>query len=73
MGTTSSPDMFFDLSSLITQVDGLDHLVDPFQTDEVDLVVKRMPPDKAPGPDGFNGLFLKKCWQLINHTGPKEG
>ena len=21
--------------------------------------------DKAPGPDGFNGMFLKKCWPLI--------
>jgi len=33
--------------------------------EEVDLVVKRMPADKAPGPDGFNGRFLKKCWQFI--------
>ena len=21
--------------------------------------------DKAPGPDGFNGMFLKKCWHII--------
>jgi hypothetical protein len=28
-------------------------------------VVKRMPLDKAPGPDGFNDLFLKKCWHII--------
>jgi hypothetical protein len=24
-----------------------------------------MPPDKAFGLDGFNGLFLKKCWPVI--------
>jgi hypothetical protein len=24
-----------------------------------------MPSDKAPGPDGFNGLFMKRCWQII--------
>jgi hypothetical protein len=24
-----------------------------------------MPPDHAPGPDGFNGFFFKKCSHLI--------
>jgi retron-type reverse transcriptase len=43
----------------------MDSLASPFQTDEIDSIVKRMPTDKAPGPDGFNGLFLKKCWQLL--------
>jgi hypothetical protein len=28
---------------------------------EMDDVVKFMWPDRAPGPHGFNGLFLKNC------------
>ena len=24
-----------------------------------------MPADRAPGPDGFNGSFLKSCWHII--------
>ena len=24
-----------------------------------------MPVDKSPGPDGFNGHFLKSCWDII--------
>lgn len=32
---------------------------------EIDEVVNRMPIDRTPGPDGFNGLFMKKCWPLI--------
>jgi len=33
----------------------------------VDQVVKSLPSDKAPGPDGFNTDFVKKCWPLICH------
>ena len=26
-----------------------------------------MSADRAPGPDGFNGVFLKSCWHIIKH------
>jgi hypothetical protein len=45
----------------------LEDLAVPFTTEEMDKVVKVMPVDKAPGPDGFNGLFMKKCWHIIKH------
>jgi hypothetical protein len=54
--------MLFDLQCLIQSVtmSGLD---DPFGTEEIDVLVKELPIDKAPGPNGFKGLFIKKCWQ----------
>lgn len=67
MGTSSNPEMLFNLSDLIEPVSDLDTLVDPFQRDEIDQIVKRMPSDKAPGPDGFNAHFLKKCWHLLKN------
>ena len=33
----------------------------------MDNIIKFMPLDKDPGPDGFNGKFLKKCWHLIKY------
>ena len=36
-----------------------------FTNEEMDNIVKEMPPDKSPGPDGFNGTFLKKCWGTV--------
>jgi hypothetical protein len=33
----------------------------------MDDVIKRMPADHAPRPDGYNGLFLKKCWPIIQN------
>ena len=65
MGQSDGIDMKFDLPRLIKRVEGLDILTEPFSTEEMDLVVKEMTAHKAPGPDGFNGLFLKKCWPLI--------
>ncbi|KAM0867505.1 hypothetical protein ACQ4PT_041958 [Festuca glaucescens] len=38
----------------------------PFSADEVKKVVMDMPSDRAPGPDGFSGLFFKLCWDIIS-------
>ena len=65
MGLSEGIDMQFQLNDLFEVVPGLDSITVPFSREEMDLVVKQMPPDKSPGPDGFNGLFLKKCWPII--------
>jgi hypothetical protein len=39
----------------------------PFSEDEIWQAIRQMPHDKAPGPDGFTGLFFRKCWQTIQH------
>jgi hypothetical protein len=57
--------MQFDLAALLPKIEGLDDLTLPFLAKEMDEVVQNMPADRAPGPDGFNGLFLKKCWSII--------
>ena len=65
LGVPSDTIMLFDLTSFIQPRASLEELVEPFLPEEIDLIVKRMPTDKAPGPDGFNGLFLKKCWPIV--------
>lgn len=56
--------MLLDLSSLIHSVDLL-VLDTPFSKEEIDNAVKEMPSNHAPGPDGFNGFFMKRCWNII--------
>ena len=48
-----------ELANLISRVDGLEELSTDFSTKEIDEVIAHMPVDKAPGPDGFNGKFIK--------------
>jgi hypothetical protein len=64
MGQTLDPEMLFHLPSLIDShiIDGLP---DHYTHEDIDKVVKGMPMHKAPGPDGFNGEFYKKCWNII--------
>jgi hypothetical protein len=57
--------MHLDLPSLITPTSGLEELSLPFTKKEMDEVIRTMHADKAPGPDGFNGHFLKSCWNII--------
>jgi hypothetical protein len=58
-------DQDFNFSDYISPAQGLESLSEPFTHDEIDKVVSEMPGDKAPGPDGFSGLFLKVCWPII--------
>ena len=65
MGSSRGVSVRFDLDSIISPVNNLDALVSPFTNEEMDKVVQKMPVDKAPGPDGFNEMFLKRCWSII--------
>jgi hypothetical protein len=37
----------------------------PFTEDEVTATIRSMHKEKAPGPDGYIGIFFKECWSLI--------
>jgi hypothetical protein len=43
----------------------LDDLDMPFTEMELNNTIKGLPAEKAPGPDGYIGLFYKKCWDII--------
>ena len=66
LGCTEFTDMAYDLTSLLTQHD-LDHLDLDFSQEEIDLVIKSLPNSHAPGPDGFNGFFINKSWNIIKN------
>ncbi|XP_073355187.1 uncharacterized protein [Aegilops tauschii subsp. strangulata] len=61
LGRKTPYEMKFDLARIIKKVEGLDELTKPFTHEEIDKVVQEMPANRAPGPDGFNGCFLKSC------------
>ena len=65
MGVSFSTNDQVDLTSYLSVVPGLDNLADAFTDEEIDGIVKHLKPDKAPGPDGFTRLFIKRCWSVI--------
>ena len=60
LGKSINPTMLFNLDELIQSHD-LSDLNEPFTMDEIENVAKEFPTDRAPGPDGVNGMFLKKA------------
>jgi hypothetical protein len=58
--------MYFDLHSLLTNTENLEWLEEPFTKEEIDGIIHNIPSDKSPGPDGFNGDFLKKCRPTVS-------
>ena len=65
LGVTAFTGISFNLSELLHTDNDLSSLVASFDQAEIDLVVKSLPSDKAPGPDGFNTDFIKRCWPII--------
>ena len=57
MGTVKPIFLGNDILSIIPRVQGLDVLTRPFEVKEIEQVIRELPTDKAPGPDGFNGLL----------------
>jgi hypothetical protein len=50
----------------LPQLELLD-LCNRFTEDEVWCMIRDMPPDKAPGPDGFTTHFLQCAWHIIQY------
>ena len=51
--------MFFDLEALLQANVDLQFLEEPYTKEEIDSVVKQIPSDMPPCPDGFNADFLR--------------
>lgn len=65
IGTVCARERTINLDALDCPYFELESLDRPFSEIEVWNTIKEMPPDKAPGPDGFTGRFYKSCWSVI--------
>ena len=64
-GTPPVRDETLNWEALGLPLVNLDHLEVEFSEEEIHAVVKELKSDKAPGPDGFIGIFYKSCWGII--------
>lgn len=65
LGSAPVREYGLDLAELGYRRGTCPHLDMPFSAEEVLKVIKSMPLDKAPGPDGFTGRFYYVCWDII--------
>ena len=65
MGHFDFTSVAFNLNYFLEINSELPWLEDAFTREEIDAVVRNLPNDKAPGPDGFNNEFIKRCWHFI--------
>jgi hypothetical protein len=65
MGTNFERSRRFDFHALGLPVEDLHDLELLFSEDVVWAAIQQMPSDKAPGLDGFTGLFYKRCWYIM--------
>jgi hypothetical protein len=65
LGFSTPIEESFNFHDFIQPTRDLSSLSAPFSHDEIDNIIKDLPTDKAPGPDGFSRLFIKICWSII--------
>jgi hypothetical protein len=66
MGVSEFQGINYNLQELLIS-HNLSHLDDDFRMDKIQAVIKFLPNSHAPGPNGFNGYFLKKCWNIVKN------
>jgi hypothetical protein len=64
LGSVENRDTTIDLDALGVPSHDLTTLEAPFMEEEVWDTVKRLPSNKAPGPDGFTSRFYKSCCSI---------
>jgi hypothetical protein len=57
LGTSNFTGLHFDLPNLLDNTAGLSSLTVAFTHAEINAVVRNLPSNKSPGPDGFNTDF----------------
>ncbi|XP_073367720.1 uncharacterized protein [Aegilops tauschii subsp. strangulata] len=65
IGSASERNQALNMEALGFLPRDMTRLEEPFIVQEVEKVIKCMPMDKAPGPDGFTGRFYATCWHII--------
>jgi hypothetical protein len=66
MGTPQRRTRCLNWENLGYQNHDLSDLEAPFEVAEIEKTIKSIPGEKSPGPDGYIGLFYKKCWHIIS-------
>jgi hypothetical protein len=69
MDNAGNPKMLFNIEDLYPSKlssESKNKLEKTFSDKEIDDVIKDLPNDKSPGPDGFNNEFIKGYWEIIS-------
>ena len=74
LGSHSAREQALNWSFLGYEASDLSDLETPFSEDEINKVIRAIPSQKAPGPDGYIGLFyknagvlLRQIWSICSH------
>jgi hypothetical protein len=72
IGTYVPRKFCLDFSQLQWEPMNMSHLELPFLEEEIRAVILASSKEKAPGPNGFIGLFFSSCWNLVKDDLVKE-